>query len=90
MLRDTNSRSAISAMVRCVWRYGSSRSSAGLSGELPVAPIWALAARTSRNADTRSTRTPERRAVDQDVVDLAQQVTSGSAIGQGQVDLGEL
>ena len=84
---ETNSRSAISRNARCVWRYGSSRSSAGVRGGPPTGsrPL----ARGDDPAKLRDLvgQHTERRAVDQDVVDLAHEVTSSRLFGQGPVHL---
>ena len=77
MLRETNSRSPISRNVRWVCRYGSSRSSAGLSGDAPVAPADDSDVRSCAKARDLVVEDAERGPVEHDVVDLAEQVTSG-------------
>ena len=73
MFRDTYSRSAISRIIRCVWRYGSSRSSAGDSGDAPAVPAGAVAIECTELLDLGD-QDAQVGALAQDVVDLAQQV----------------
>ena len=48
----------MSRMVWWVCRYGSSRSSAAVSGDAPVAPAWPLAVMARRSSATSSTSVP--------------------------------
>ena len=91
VFRDTNSRSAISRIDRCVCRYGSSRSSArgerrGAGRRSRLVPHSSLL----RSAATSSTSVPERGPVHHDVVDLVEQVANRAGVTDRQVEVAEL
>ena len=90
MLIDTNSRAAMSPAVRWVCRYGSRRSSAGVSGVAPVTPADVLAIVAPAERFDFVDEGAERRTMLQDVVDLAQEVMRGRLIGDRRVGLGEV
>ena len=71
VLRDRNSRSPISRKVRCVCRYGSRRSSAGVRGG--PAPLLSAPVRGQQRAQGRDLvdEATQVRSMGQDLVDLA-------------------
>ena len=87
-MRERNNRAAICAMVKCVCKYGSSRSSAGLSGEAPAPPTFACVA--DPDGVDLVDEAPDRGAVDQDVVDLVEEVAGRLRLTEGEIRNGQL